>query len=195
MRIGEIVETCSVNFVAEGDLNQPPALGSLVKVELSEDDCVFAVVAYAQTGGLEPGRRAVRRGTEEVQNAAIYNEHPQLHRTLRTVFQAVLVGGQVGKRMYQQLPAQPPPLHYSVEECSVQEAIDFSDRLYYLRLLLEATVDIPASHLIVAHVNQAYLLRGADQTWLGKVARELSSLLKDENERLLSILYAIDPGI
>ena len=194
MRIGEIVETCSDSFVAEGELHAPPPLGSLVKVDTPDEERVFAVVSYARTAGLEPGRRAIRRGTEDVYDAAIYDEHPQLRRTLRTVFQAVLVGGVHEKRMFQRLPAQPPPLHYSVHECSPDEVTDFSNHLYYLRLLLDAAVDIPASSLIVAHLNQTYQLRGADQAWLGRAARELANLLKDENERLLSILYAIDPG-
>jgi len=194
MKVGEIVETCSVSFVAEGELHTPPPLGSLVKVQTADDELAFALVSYAQTAGLEPGRRAIRRGTEEVYDARIYDAHPQLRRTLRTVFQAVLVGGRRAGRVYQQLPALPPPLHYSVHECDVQEAMDFSERLYYLRLLLDAAVDVPASHLIVAHVNRTYALRDSDRAWLRGVARELAGLLRDENERLMSILYAIDPG-
>jgi hypothetical protein len=195
MRIGEIVETCSMHFVGEGyDLHRPPALGRLVKVEVGPGSRIYAVVSYGQTSGLEPGRRAIRRGTDEVYDEAIYREHPELRRTLRTVFQALLVGWEDGPRLRQQLPPQPPPLHFSVRECDPAEVTRFSDGLYYLRLLLSATTDTPALHLIVAHITETYRLRGDDRDWLERAARELAVLLKHDHEALMGILYAIEPG-
>lgn len=193
MRIGEIVETGSMSFVAESDLHQPPALGSLVKAEMESNIRLYGIVSFAQTSGLEPGRRAIRRGTEGIHDGAIYEEHPELRRTLRTVFQAVLVGWEEETRLYQQLPPQPPPLHFSVQECSSQESCRFSEKLYYLRLLLTTTVEIPTPQLIIAHVNETCRLRGDDRSWLERTARELAALLKDDNDMLMSILYAIDP--
>ena len=67
MRIGEINETGTTGFVAESldpKLNRPPALGSLVKVEVGDGACVYGVVSHGTTAGLDPGRRAVRRSTE-----------------------------------------------------------------------------------------------------------------------------------
>ena len=93
MRIGEIIETGTTGFVAESlELNRPPALGSLVKVEVGDGDCVYGVVSHGTTTGLDPGRRAVRRSTEEVYDEAIYDEHPELRHTLRTEFSVLLVG-------------------------------------------------------------------------------------------------------
>lgn len=194
MRIGEIVETCSVSFTAQSDLHQPPSLGSLVKIELEPDAHLYGVVSFAQTTGLEPGRPAIRRGTDEVYDGAIYQEHPELRRTLRTVFQGVLVGWRDNKRIHQHLPTQPPPLHYSVRTCEPAEVKLFSDRMYYLRLLLSTTVDLPVPLLVAAHINQTYRVRGEDRPWLESAARELATLLKKDNDTLMSILYAIDPG-
>ena len=195
MRIGEIVETCSTHFLGEGfDLHRPPALGRLVKVEVGPQSRIYAVVSYGQTSGLEPGRRAIRRGTDDVYDEAIYQEHPELRRTLRTVFQAVLVGWEEGSRLRQQLPPQPPPLHFSVRECDPGEVTRFSDGLYYLRLLLSAAIDTPLPHLIVAHVNETHRLRGDDTAWLERTAQELAALLKHDHEALMGILYAIEPG-
>lgn len=95
--------------------------------------------------------------------------------------------------MYQQLPPQPPPLHFSVQECSPEESSRFSEKLYYLRLLLATTVEIPTPQPIIAHVNETYRLRGEDRPWLEGTARQLAALLKDDNDMLMSILYAIDP--
>ena len=197
MRIGEIVETRSTGFVAESlQLNQPPPLGSLVKVEWPQGVSIYGVVAYGESLGLEPGRRAVRRGTDEVYDAAVYAENPQLPHIIRTVFHVLFAGWDDGTRLRQQLPPQPPPLHYSVHTCEVGEVERFTDSdrgLYYLRLLLSADVEVPVVSLVVAHINQTYLVRGEDRAWLEAAARELASLLKRDHDSLMGVLYGIDP--
>jgi len=209
MRIGEIIETGTTGFVAESldpKLNRPPALGSLVKVEVGEGGCVYGVVSHGTTAGLDPGRRAVRRSTEQVYDQAIYDEHPELRHTLRTEFSVLLVGcvedglppappilGGTGD-IRQHLPAQPPPLHYSVHQCTEDEVRAFSERLYYLRLLLSAVGEVPSEQLLAAHVRQAHRQRGEDREWLERAAREIAALLKHDYERLMTVLYAIEPG-
>ena len=195
MRIGEIIETGTTGFVAESlELNRPPALGSLVKVEVGEGACVYGVVSHGTTAGLDPGRRAVRRSTAEVYDEAIYAEHPELTRTLRTEFSVLLVGCVEDGAIRQHLPAQPPPLHYSVHQCTEEEVRAFSERLYYLRLLLAATGEVPSEQLLAAHVRQAYRQRGQDREWLERAAREIAALLKHDYERLMTVLYGIEAG-
>ena len=195
MRIGEIIETGTTGFVAESlELHRPPALGSLVKVEVGGGACVYGVVSHGTTAGLDPGRRAVRRSTEQVYDQAIYDEHPELKRTLRTEFSVLLVGCVEDGVTRQHLPAQPPPLHYSVHQCTEEEVRAFSERLYYLRLLLSATGEVPSEQLLAAHVRQAYRQRGEDREWLERAAREIAALLKHDYERLMTVLYAIEPG-
>lgn len=194
VRIGEIVETHSLGFTGESfELHRPPALGSLVKI--ADDGLeLYAVVSYGQTAGLEPGRRAIRRGTDDVHDAAIYDEHPELRRTLRTVFQALFVGYCEGGLVRQQLPPQPPPLHYSALQCEPDEISRFSERLYYLRLLLAANTEVPVAQLLTAHLSETFRRRARDIVWLQDAARELAVLLKNDNQTLMSILYAVDPG-
>ena len=195
MRIGEIIETGTTGFVAESlELNQPPALGSLVKVEVGDGDCVYGVVSHGATAGLDPGRRAVRRSTEAVYDGAIYDEHPELRHTLRTEFSVLLVGCVEDGAIRQHLPAQPPPLHYSVHQCTEEEMRAFSERLYYLRLLLSAPGEVPSEQFLAAHVRQAYRQRGQDQDWLERAAREIAALLKHDYERLMTVLYGIEPA-
>jgi hypothetical protein len=195
MRIGEIIETGTTGFVAESlELNRPPALGSLVKVEVGDGACVYGVVSHGTTAGLDPGRRAVRRSTAEVYDGAIYDEHPELRHTLRTEFSVLLVGCVEDGAIRQHLPAQPPPLHYSVQQCTEEEVRSFSERLYYLRLLLAAAGEVPSEQLLAAHVRQAYRQRGLDREWLERAAREIAALLKHDYERLMTVLYAIEAG-
>ena len=195
-RIGEIVATSSSSLTAVSfTLHQPPALGSVVKVELEEGHrTVYGVVSFGTTTGLDPGRRVVRRSTEHVHDAAIYAEHPQLQKTLRTEFQALLVGyvGPDG-RVHQHLPPQPPPLHFSVCGCDSDEVARFSQRRAYFRLLLDAAVELPPEQLLAAHIRETYAARGDDGEWLAAAAREVAALLKGEYDRLMGLLQAIEP--
>ena len=193
IRIGEIVETETAFFVAESfALHQPPALGRLVCVETESLPLIYGVVCYGTTASPDPGRRATRRSTEDVYDGAIYREHPQLELTLRTEFTVRLVGFDDGRRVQHYLPPQPPPLHYSVHECSLAQVQAFTDRLRYLNLLL-ATTEIPPEQLLAAHIRQVYGARSGDDAWLARVAREVSGLLKSDYERLMTVLYGIEP--
>jgi len=136
----------------------------------------------------------VRRSTEDVYDQAIYDEHPELRHTLRTEFSVLLVGCVEDGALRQHLPAQPPPLHYSVHQCTGEEVRAFSERLYYLRLLLSASGEVPSEQLLAAHVRQAYRQRGQDREWLEWAAREIAALLKHDYERLMMVLYAIEAG-
>jgi hypothetical protein len=202
MRIGEIVETMSTGFVAESfELNRPPPLGSLVVVRLpgeagetSAGMDLYAVVIYGQTVGLDPSRRAVRRSTDAVFDQAIYQEHPELSRTLRTEFGTTLVGFFADGQLRQHLPTQPPPLHFSVQSASAEEVQRFTDRLHYLRLLLAPYGQVSPLQVLAANVREVYQQRDYDRVWLDTAAREIATLLKNDHAALLTVLYAIDPG-
>jgi len=201
MRIGEIIETMSTYFIAESfELNRPPPLGSLVVVEVpaalpaAGTVELYAVVTYGQTMGLDPSRHAVRRSTDKVFDQAIYNEHPELKHTLRTEFGAALVGFVADGRLRQHLPPQPPPLHFSVHDATVEEVQRFTDNLQYLRLLLANTGEVSPLQVLAANVREVYRQRGNDRRWLDAAAREIAALLKDDHAALLTVLYGIDPG-
>jgi hypothetical protein len=168
-------------------------LGTLVKVRVEGTDYAYGIVSYGTTASPEPGRRAVRRSSGEVFDEAIYDEHPQLLRILHTEFNVILVGWVEDDVIHQHLPPQPPPLHHSVYQCVPEEVKAFSQQLYYLRLLLSAPGEVSAEQLVAAHVRETYRQRGGDAEWLERTARELASLLKHDYERLMTILYAIEP--
>jgi len=191
-RIGEIIETETSFFVAESfTLHRPPALGQLVSVDALSGLVIYGVVCHGTTASPDRGRRAVRRSTQDVYDQAIYREHPQLEHTLRTEFTARLVGLLEDGSIRQALPAQPPPLHYSVHVCTQAQVRQFTEQLAYLRLLLAAT-EIAAEQLLGAHIHQVYLARGEDRDWLARAARAVASLMKGDYERLLTVLYTID---
>ncbi len=201
-RIGEIIETTSTAFVAESfELNRPPALGTLVVVNVSEETAessathLYAVVTWGQTAGLDPSRRALRRSTDAVVDSAVYREHPELKHILRTEFAATLVGLIVDGVVRQHLPPQPPPLHYSVHKASPEQVQRFTTNMQYLRLLLAARGEVPAPQVLAANVREVYRQRNRDRAWLDAAARELAVLLTDDHQAVLTALYAIDPGL
>lgn len=191
-RIGEIIETGTTLFVAESfTLHQPPALGRLVYVQNASAQ-TYGVVCHGATASPDPGRRAVRRSTDGVYDEAIYHEHPQLERTLHTEFTVRLVGYSQNDVIYRYLPPTPPPLHFSVLDCDVAQVRAFTDKLTYLRLLLQAS-EIPPDQLLAAHIRQAYRARGDDQPWLAGAARLIAGLLKSDYDQLMTVLYGIAP--
>ena len=194
-RIGEIVETMSTTVVAESvALNQPPPLGALCAMQSRDGQAIYAVVSYGTTSGLDPGRHAVRRGSDTVSDAEIYRQHPELTRVLRTEFSAVLVGWEdAAGRIRQRLPAQPPPLHYSVHACDAATVTRFSEELTYLRLLLDTAGELSPEQLLAANIRATYAARGDDAEWLERAGREVASLLKSDIERLMGVLVAIEP--
>lgn len=191
--IGEIIETSTLGFVAESqELHRPPALGELVKVQTDGEDYCYGVVTYGTTSSPDAGRRVVRRATEDVHDEAIYDQHPQLSRLLQTTFRAKMVGWREGDMIRQSVPPTPPPLHHTVYRSPADVEKLVGRGFYYFRLLLDETGEVPAEHVIAAHVRYAYREQGRNDAWLERAARELASLLKNDHERLMSVLYAID---
>ena len=201
--IGEIVETTSLYLVAQRlDPNteatprpvQPPNLGSLVWVHVPGGGRVFAVVSYGTTTGVDSQRRAVVRSHGEVLDDRVYREHPQLHRVLRTIFHAVLVGYETPQgTLHRHLPPQPPPLHYAVYPATPEETQRFSQDMRYFRLLLAVTSPVPGEQVTAAHVREIARLHPGNEEWVERAARHIARLLKRDYERLQAALEALAP--
>lgn len=193
-RIGEIIQTSSFLFVAESfALNRPPALGSLVKAQTGPSAWTYGVVAFGETVAVDPGRQPMRRSKPDAYDDAVYAQHPELEHLLRTTFTVVPVGGLEDGRVGQRLPVHPPPMHYSVFACERSEVLAFSEKLLYLRTLAAAQTDAPMEQVLAASLRWTYDVRGGDEDWLRRAALEVASLLQQDVERLLGVLYAVDP--
>lgn len=193
-RVGEIIETSTARIWAQSDeLHRLPPLGSLVRVTTQDGEPIFAVVSYGETGGIDTGRRAIRRGSSEVRDQEVYRQHPELIRILRTTFEAVPVAYRRGRIIRHLLPPLPPPLHYSVSEVEPGDLHAVTNDPRYLSILANYQGEIPAEQLIAAHVRVTFESRGRDVEWLENAAREVSRLFKRDYDQLLAILEAIDP--
>lgn len=189
---GEVIATSYSSFTVESyELNSTPALGGLVAAEN-----VLGVVCSARTEGLGP---ISARGTLGDEDGGVYKAYPDLERTLRTNFTALVVGcyddtrGPDGGPVYT-YPECPPRVHYKCWLASDDELVRFTERPDYLRLLLysvesETTnIDQVLIHLIV----KAYRARGNDREWLSATAEYLGRQLKGQYDRLLALLKTLD---
>jgi hypothetical protein len=197
-RIGEVIESSTTRFTAGAyELLAAPPFGALVRaVTRSEGVAVYGLVYEIRTGSKEPGGRAVVRGRtysgRELYDEEIYFENPDLAEVLQTEFSALTVGFAEGATVYQYLPPQPPPVHYSVYECDATELARFSEACDFFRGILFAA-HAPSDELLAAALRAAARARPDSRDYLVHAGRELASLLKDDYDRLAAILRRIRP--
>ncbi len=200
--IAEVIETTTTEFTAQclepEDLSFPvmPPFGSWVKSYDEESgNIVYGVVTYVTTAPIDSIHRARALGMslEELRE-----QQPQIFAMLKTEFRAAIVGFEMpsnrrnGRRgeVFQYLPPRPPQIHQSVYHCEPDEIIHFTDRLEFLRILLQVNW-VPPESLMAAAVREVYRLRKGDRQWLIDVGRMISTLLKDDYDRLRYILSQI----
>ncbi|MDQ6695118.1 MAG: hypothetical protein M3014_11990 [Chloroflexota bacterium] len=189
--LGEIIATSYSSFKVESyELNSTPSLGALVIAQN-----VLGVVCAAHTEGLGP---ISAKGSLDGEDGSVYDLYPDLQRTLRSQFDAIVVGCFDETRPHSSPPLYtypecPPHVHYKCWLGSTNELVRFTDSPDYIRLLLysedgEGNVDQVIIHLIV----QAYRARLNDRAWLGMTAEYLGRQLKGQYDRLLAILKTLD---
>ncbi|YAI81719.1 MAG: HAS-barrel domain-containing protein [cyanobacterium endosymbiont of Rhopalodia sterrenbergii] len=203
--IAEVIETSTTQFLAQclepEELNFPvmPAFGSWVKsLDEESGNKILGIVTYATTSPVDSVHRARALGLSLTD---LREQQPQIFAMLKTEFRTTIVGFETpdhgvdgnGKplgRVYQYLPPRPPQIHQGVYLCQPAEILHFSDKIDFLRILLQVK-DAPPEALIAATIREVYLLRKADRDWLVTVGRNLSLLLRDDYDRLQYILSQV----
>ncbi len=203
--IAEVIETASTEFLAQclepEDLSFPvmPAFGSWVKsMDEESGNQIMAVVYHATTTPIDSVHRAVALG---LSMAELREQQPQIFAMIKTEFRAAIVGfippgwegnGKDNSRsqVYQYLPPRPPQVHQGVYQCQPTEIIQFSEKLDFLRTLLQVN-GAPVEALMAAAIREVYQIRKAERNWLVQAGRTLSVLLKDDYDRLRYILSQI----
>jgi hypothetical protein len=197
-RIGEVIESSTTRFTTGAyELLTAPPFGALVRAQTRVPGmAVYGLVYEIRTGSKEPGGRAVVRGRtytgRELYDAEIYHEHPDLAEVLQTEFSAITVGFVEAERIYHYLPPHPPPVHYSVYQCGLEELTDFSTSCDFFRGVLFAH-QIPSDELLAAMIRAAARARPDGRAYLVQAGREVAGLLKDDYDRLTALLRRIRP--
>jgi HAS barrel domain len=203
--IAEVIQTATTEFLSEclepEDLSFPvmPPFGSLVKsMDEESGNKVFGIVSHVTTTPIDSVHRARALG---LSLRDLREQQPQIFAMLKTEFRATIVGFEVPQlsnngngvrvgQIHQYIPPRPPQIHQAVYHCQEQEVVYFSEKLDFLRPLLQLS-GAPVESLVAATIRDIYRLRSADRDWLVKVGRTLSILLKDDYDRLRYILSQI----
>lgn len=189
-KIGEVIEASTGQFVAECyELHSPPPLGSLVKTNDGDVE-IYGVVCNAATESVDPGRRPIARGKEEVTEEGIYRQHPQLSKLLRTTFDTLVIGHGQGDELHHYLPPRPSRVHSFVYLCENDEVLSFTQSLDFLPILLNTrtgTVD----EIVSACLRQASCAQDDRRAFLVKAGKEIAVLLSGDLNRLNAILRRI----
>lgn len=205
--IAEVIETATTEFLAQclepEDLSfaAMPPFGSWVKAR--DDDSgnqIYAVIYHVTTSPIDSVHRARALGLSLQE---LREQQPQIFAMLKTEFRAAIVGyrpsssrngsgsnPELSDAIYQHLPPRPPQVHQAVYYCDPEEVIQFSEQLDFFRTLLQIT-SAPVDSLTAAAIREIYRLRQADREWLVQAGRTLSILLKDDYDRLRTILSQI----
>ena len=188
-QLGEVISTSYSSFTAESyALNDTPPLGGLVVAEN-----VLGVVCAARTEGLGPISAMGSAGDED---GSVYHAYPDLQRTLRSQFTALVVGcydeASGAPKVVYTYPEHPPRVHYKCCLASDEELVSFTEQPDYLRLLLSSTEATNIDQVLIHLVLAAYKARSRDRQWLSATAQYLGRQLKGQYDRLLAILKTLD---
>jgi len=170
--VGEVIESSTAEFTAESRvLHGAPPFGAYVKID--GYPMIYAITYNISTQSIEPNRRPTAYGKTEDE---LRLEQPQIFELLRTEFNCLIIGYEDETGIYQNLPPHPPKIHNFVHFCSATEIANFTDKAHYLT---------------IAAIRNAHLARGENGHYLVKAGKEIARLLKDDYDRLHSILERI----
>lgn len=203
--LGEIIEANTTGFTARcAVLHEPPPFGAFVRVgdgavgnpgggvgrEEREEVAVFALVALATTTGLDPGRRPTAFGLSEDE---LRRQQPQVFELLATDFTAITIGHASRGVVRSYLPPRPPRIHQRVWTCSSDEVIRLTDGAGFLRAILSRAPSGIADELAAAAIRHAYEARNNDPEYLVSAGKRVAQLLREDVDRLQSVLSKLPP--
>lgn len=188
--IAEVIESSSTEFVAQTvELHRPPELGAPVTIK-DENIVTYGLVGYAETTSIEPGRQAISRGTNLINQNEVYLEHPELTVLLRTTFTAIVISHKVGNTLYPFLPPFPAKLHSFVYQCDKEETTSLSKDLTFLESLLKTNLPT-ADEFVAASLRVMAEQNPSPHDFLDRAGQHLAIILRNDTSRLQQIIQRL----
>lgn len=185
------IEVAAAEEEEENDpFRDPTPRPNIALLESVPDETLYAVVVHAETGSIEPGRRAAAYGLTE---ADLRQQQPQIFDLLATTFHAIHLGYASGGRFRPYLPPCPPRLHGFVTDCTQDEVCAITDTPDFLRTLLAAPLPSQSDELLAACLRHACANRQNDFGYLVRIGKSLAVLLRDSPDRLTALLRKLEP--
>ncbi len=153
---------------------------------------IYAIIYGANTGPVDTGRklRAYWKGETELEVV-----NPEIGEWLLvTNFRALVVGYCANNSVCRFLPPQPPKLLTPVYPCSPAEVRRLTDRMDFLRTIVNFT-GAPVEELLAACIRNAMAQYPEDRRndFVVSAGKELAALLRDDYDRLHAIIRRIAP--
>lgn len=151
---------------------------------------IYGIVFQAATVPVDPSKklRAFWKTEEELEN-----DHPEISEwMLVTRFQVIIVAHSLDGYIHQFLPPLPPKVLNCVSPCSDSEILQLTSRMDFLRTLSNSR-NAPTDEVIAACIREADRARGGDFDFLVAAGKELAAILKDDYDRLQSIMRRVAP--
>jgi len=190
-RVGEVIEASTTAFTAQCyELYGSPPLGSLVKTGDGEIE-QYGIVYNTVTESIEPGRRPIARGKDEVSEEDIFRSSPQLLKLLRTEFSSLVVGYRREGDVFHYLPPNPARIHNFVYECGNDEIKEFSASFDFLNVIINSGLPVPVEEVVAASLRRMSRVYDNPQQFLVAAGKELAAALGGEFNRLKSVLAKI----
>ncbi|UCC50614.1 MAG: hypothetical protein JSV68_16060 [Anaerolineaceae bacterium] len=192
IEIGRVLRASTTGFAVGCRVNQlsSPAFGSLVKARPVESrEAIYGLIYDINIDDDQLIRRLVM--IENPRQEVI--EDQRRNRLLPIEMSVLAIGYRQQDQIHHGLPPRPPlnldPVHLCQDH---EEVTRFTGDLGYLRLILRAASSrIPVDQLLVAHINDVYLIRGKDVAWATAAVHELIELLRSNYEVLIPTLEAL----
>ena len=187
-RVGEVIEANSTIFVTQCyKLYVTPPLGGFVR---TGSPPTYGVVSLASTEPLDRARPIIARGEQAASEADIYRDNPQLAQLLTSRFESLILGYTQDGASHQFLPPLPPRVHSFVYACTPSEVVEFTSRLDFIHLLLNAGTPV-ADEIVGACLKDAALAHPDRQQFLYHAGKVLAMELAEDLPRLTAVLRRI----
>ena len=181
--IGEVVESGTRGFIARSPrVGEAPPFGSFVRTDAGSP--VYGLVYDIVTGSKEPGRKP---DAYEMSMGELRREQPQIFELLKTEFHVLTLGYLDSGKIRFTLSPLPPPIHSFVYNCTDEEKEALSSEDFFLRSII-SSANVPVDDLIISSLLGAQGVRKNDKDYMVRMGKSLSRFLRDDYERLSSIL-------
>lgn len=191
LEIGRLLRAGTSGFVAGCRVSQwtAPSLGALVMAQPEETEAykIYGIIydIHIDDDGLV--RQLV---TSENISPAVMNDN-RVNRIVPVEISVLALGYAQNGRISHLLPPRPPLSLDVIYLCEEQEIVRFTERLGYLRHILNAK-EPPIGEVIAAHLQQAAQAhRHNSAAWKEKAIQEIITLLRDDYPTLITVLGAL----
>ncbi len=188
--VAEVIASSTRSVEAEVYEHAPDiAFGTWIEIAGPGGTRLFGLVSHVAIGSLDPSRRIRAYGLTPEELAS---ERPHVPGLIVTTLHAQLLCHAQGDKVRQTLPPFPAPIHHPVRLAESSDVRALGAPFDYLRTLaLTPDPNVPVDELLVAALRaqaDVYPVQRDKESVLVAAAQTLSRLLRDDHERLGSIL-------